>query len=226
MRRRLTVLFVLLALVLAACGGSGVEESGGGGDNGNDDVKGDVTTTTAEDDGDDNGNTDDTADDNGGDGGDIPAGQDPEQILGDDEELNDLAEACFDGDMFSCDILFNRTEVDSDLETYSQTCGGRIDEVDGAPGCAEEFDAEPPDPQQPGDLGSDSAFDDLADECFDGDFGACDELFLESDVDSAYEAYGSTCGGRLEVEVSGGCDTLFASVSGSSGSDDGASSDN
>ena len=52
-------------------------------------------------------------------------------------------------------------------------------------------------------------FEDLADECFDGDFEACDTLFLQTPVDSDFEAYGSTCGGRLEAGVRGQCSELL-----------------
>lgn len=55
-----------------------------------------------------------------------------------------------------------------------------------------------PDAQDPGDLGDDAQLDALAQDCFDGDFGACDQLFFDSPVDSDYEAYGDSCGGRNE----------------------------
>jgi hypothetical protein len=52
-------------------------------------------------------------------------------------------------------------------------------------------DAVPPD-----DLGSDPVLDALAESCFDGDLAACDRLFLQAPIDSPYEEYGDTCGGR------------------------------
>ena len=57
--------------------------------------------------------------------------------------------------------------------------------------------------------GDDAELDVLAQECFGGDPGACDDLFLESDVGSDYEAYGSTCGGRLALGSDGGCESQF-----------------
>jgi hypothetical protein len=45
-------------------------------------------------------------------------------------------------------------------------------------------------------FGSDPTFDGLAERCEAGDLGACDSLYLRSDVDSGYEAYGDSCGGR------------------------------
>jgi hypothetical protein len=140
----------------------------------------------------------------------VPPGEDPTGVLGDDPELNDLAQACFEGDLFACDTLFARTEVGSELEAYSVSCGGRVRPDGGAPGCARRFDASLPAAQTPGALGDDPAGDALAEACFRGDFGACDDLFLQSPVDSAYEAYGSTCGGRLAIGSAGGCETQLA----------------
>ena len=51
----------------------------------------------------------------------------------------------------------------------------------------------------PEDLGDDPDLDALAQSCFEGDLVACDHLFLQSPVDSDYEAYGDTCGGRQEA---------------------------
>lgn len=59
-------------------------------------------------------------------------------------------------------------------------------------------DGDVPDPRSPDGLGDDPQLDGLAQDCFDGDFSACDQLFFESPVDSDYEAYGDSCGGRNE----------------------------
>jgi hypothetical protein len=67
------------------------------------------------------------------------------------------------------------------------------------------------DPVPPADFiseyGTDSGFDTLADDCFDGDFGACDRLYATTPIDdaSSYEGYGATCGGRLPEEAPGTC---------------------
>lgn len=139
----------------------------------------------------------------------VPGGEDPSELLGEDPELDALARACFDGDLFACDTLFLRTEVASDLEAYAQTCGGRIERPTGAPACAARFDAPEPDAEPPGALGADAELDTLADDCFGGDIGACDDLYLRSPVDSPYEAYGATCGGRLALPSDGGCESQF-----------------
>lgn len=205
-RRLLVVLAAAFVLVLAACGG-GVEENGGG------DVTVATTADTKPDTGDTTATTADTTDTTAAGGNeDIPPGQDPRNILGDDQALNDLANQCFDGDMGACDDLFAQTPVDSDLEAYSQTCGGRIDEVDGAPNCVARFGGG--DPVEPEDFG-DAEFNRLAQQCFDGNLGACDDLFFQTPIDSAGEDYGSTCGGRLTDGVSGSCETtLGGSTSG------------
>ena len=64
-----------------------------------------------------------------------------------------------------------------------------------------------PEAQEPGDLGDDAELDALAQDCFEGDFGACDQLFFDSPIDSDYEAYGDSCGGRNEP--GGLCVTLY-----------------
>jgi hypothetical protein len=200
MTRRITLLFAALLVVFAAaCGGSGVEESGG---DGGDEVKG--ADVTDEDDGEDEDastttvDDDEDEDDGDGDDGDVPPGQDPEQILGEDPEFDPLIEDCFDGNLFACDALFIVTDVGSDAERYAETCGGRLDSGDILGGeCAEEFDAEVPDGLEPGELGDDADLDRLAEGCFDGDFDDCDELFADSPIDSDYEAYAEACGGRL-----------------------------
>ncbi|HEX9993419.1 MAG TPA: hypothetical protein VGB14_10865 [Acidimicrobiales bacterium] len=61
--------------------------------------------------------------------------------------------------------------------------------------------------EPPGDLGDDPALDALADQCFEGDMQACDDLYFQSPIDSAYEEYGDTCGGRNEPM--GLCTTLY-----------------
>jgi hypothetical protein len=83
-----------------------------------------------------------------------------------------------------------------DQPTESEDSGGGADEL--------------PDATSPEGLGDDPALDSLAQDCFDGDMGACDTLFLTSDIDSEYETYGATCGGRLpEDEATGLCVFTF-----------------
>ena len=60
--------------------------------------------------------------------------------------------------------------------------------------------------------GEDTSLEDFADDveaCEDGDMAVCDQLFLETPIDSEAETVGATCGGRSEERVSGQCETLF-----------------
>lgn len=54
------------------------------------------------------------------------------------------------------------------------------------------------DPGEAQSYGEDATLDALWDRCEDGDMVACDDLFRESPVDSEYEEFGDTCGGRTE----------------------------
>jgi hypothetical protein len=207
----LVVLFAaLFSLALVACG----DDDGG--------IEADDTTTTtkAEEGGDEGGDDDtDTTDDDGGEfdpdaRAELPDGQQPGD-LGDGPAFDALAESCFDGDMAACDILYLETPVDSNSEAYGDTCGGREEEADSSADCSTTYDWVAPDPQQPGELGSDDDLDALAQECFEGDFGDCEDLYSESEVGSDYEAYALTCGGRLPAVAldelsSGNCDTYYS----------------
>ena len=77
-------------------------------------------------------------------------------------------------------------------DTTTTTDGGATDTTAGAGA------GDVPEPTSPDGLGDDPELDALAQDCFDGDFSACDQLFFESPVDSDYEAYGDSCGGRNE----------------------------
>lgn len=137
--------------------------------------------------------------------------------LGDDPELDALAQACFDGDLFSCDELFELA-VDPeqfDYSVYADTCAGRqptgtgrwcVDLLD-APGVTMDDGATPPDG-----LGDDPALDSLANECYRGDMVACDELFRVSPFRSAYEEYGDTCAGRQEPGTFRYCTAAFPAL--------------
>jgi hypothetical protein len=60
--------------------------------------------------------------------------------------------------------------------------------------------------ETPDGLGDDPVLDELAQSCYDGDMQACDDLYSQSEEDSAYELYGGTCAGRQEVSAS---DTVY-----------------
>jgi hypothetical protein len=61
-------------------------------------------------------------------GATIPPAAAPPEGLGDDPLYNSFAEECFDGDMASCDLLYEATENDPEAEDYREyadTCAGR-----------------------------------------------------------------------------------------------------
>ena len=67
----------------------------------------------------------------------------------------------------------------------------------------------PPVPDEPFTYGDDPVLDSLTDDCDGGDLGACDELYFDSPAGSEYEAFGDTCGARVALLFSGGCDAGF-----------------
>lgn len=50
--------------------------------------------------------------------------------LGNDPDLDELAQECYDGDMDSCDRLYEEAELDSLYGLYGGTCAGRQDVSD------------------------------------------------------------------------------------------------
>ena len=69
-----------------------------------------------------------------------------------------------------------------------------------------------------GSYGSDPELDELYDSCEDGDYAACDQLYLDSPSGSEYEAFGDSCGDRNEP--SGFCVDLYGEgEEGSEGTD-------
>ena len=70
------------------------------------------------------------------------------------------------------------------------------DEDDGDDGGSGGGSSIPAASSEPEGLGDDPEFDEYAEECYDGDMEACDDLYWASPPDSAYELYGGTCAGR------------------------------
>lgn len=66
-------------------------------------------------------------------------------------------------------------------------------------------DAGPPDEPPTGE----PQLDDLAEECYQGDMQACDDLYLTSPSGSTHQAYGDTCGHRVEESNGFYCTTLL-----------------
>lgn len=131
----------------------------------------------------------------------IPLGA-PPQDLGGDDALDELARECFEARMNSCDLLYARSNRGSRYKGYAGACGGRLEQPEPlvAPQCDLRFN----DPLEttrrrvPEALRDDSYFGGLANVCALGSMASCDELFEVSPLSSDYEAYGATCGERLE----------------------------
>lgn len=60
----------------------------------------------------------------------IPIATVPPDGLGDDPDLDDLAQECYDGAMDSCDRLYEEAQLDSLYGLYGGTCAGRQDVSD------------------------------------------------------------------------------------------------
>ena len=95
------------------------------------------------------------------------------------------------------DTIVEECGIDEDTITGS---GGTTDSTDDTTDTTERSGGE-------GSYGSDPELDELYDACEDGDFAACDQLYLDSPTDSEYETFGDTCGDRNEP--SGFCVDLY-----------------
>ncbi|HMQ25567.1 MAG TPA: hypothetical protein PKA98_06240 [Acidimicrobiales bacterium] len=117
------------------------------------------------------------------------------RALGDSPELDAKALACFHADLTACDDLYVGSPDGSLYEVYGATCGARLDQ----PTNRLCVDVLVPRAEEPDGLGGDEFLDALARQCADGDLFDCDLLFAEADEGSSYEAYGATCGRRVEA---------------------------
>jgi hypothetical protein len=144
-----------------------------------------------------------------------PTGDDaqPPDDLGDDSDLDALAEACFEGDLVACDHLYLRSPIASAYESYGDTCAGRQAEGTGLY-CGLATAASGGEPIAPEGLGDDPALDALAQSCYAGDMAACDELYGSAELGSAYQAYGDTCAGRQPPNTGNYCTALQNPVPG------------
>ena len=109
---------------------------------------------------------------------------------GDDAGLDDLWDACAEGDPLACDDLYRQAPVDSEYEEFGGTCAFT---ADGVGSCEDAW-------MGGGALtyGDDPDLDLLWDACEAGGFDACDELYGRAPVGSEYERFASTCGGLTD----------------------------
>lgn len=168
----------------------------------------------------------------------------PEEIADDFELLLDAFRDAEEGDSEALESLaddedfedatdniqeFVREECDIDLsDTGSSSSDEESEESESEDEESESEDEEPtgdlPDADSSSGLGDNATFDALAADCEDGDLGACDDLYLQTAVGSDYEAYGSTCGGRI-APVQGMCEEELGQGGGLEGSDEGDADD-
>jgi hypothetical protein len=103
--------------------------------------------------------------------------------------LDRLQDACAGGDWQACDDLYSESPAGSEYEAFGETCGNRVETEMWCVDYYNEDDA------------GDADLGELWDDCAAGDWDACDRLYLDSPVDSAEEAFGATCGNRVETDV-------------------------
>lgn len=111
---------------------------------------------------------------------------------GGDFVLDTLWDECAANDLDSCDALFAAAPFGSEYERFGATCAEGRDGDFSRP-CAFVLSAEP------FGYGDDPALDQLWDACSVGDGVACDDLFFQTPIGSAYEAFGRVCGDLTEV---------------------------
>ncbi|HQY33961.1 MAG TPA: hypothetical protein PLS68_08325 [Actinotalea sp.] len=135
------------------------------------------------------GATEDTGEDTGS---DEPFG------YGDDATLDALWDSCAGGDMAACDELYFSAPIDSEYESFGDTCGNT---AEGGAACASSTTT-----GEPYNYGDDATLDALWDSCAAGDMAACDSLYETSPVGSIYETFGDTCAGLQEAGTTLWCD--------------------
>ncbi len=122
--------------------------------------------------------------------------------FGSDPFLDDLYLDCEAGDFQACDDLYFQAPIGSAYEEFGDTCGNRQAIGTGIV-CTEAFG----DGSIDG-LG-DPSLDSLQLQCATGDFAACDDLYFQAPIGSAYEEFGDTCGGLQPVGTNTLCTDAF-----------------
>jgi len=123
--------------------------------------------------------------------------------FGDDPTLDALYTACTAEDWQACDDLYLQSGVGTEYEAYGDTCGNR---TDGSADCVVALGgAVDPSNTSGNNYGDNAYLDGLWDACTAEDWQACDDLFMQSDVGSGYEAYGDSCGNRYTAGTGDYC---------------------
>jgi hypothetical protein len=125
------------------------------------------------------------------------------QAYGDDNRLDSMQDDCEAGELRACDLLFMASTEGSDYEQVAVTCGGDTEDTG-------EFCTPEPELSETGFAPADSpGLQVLADDCEEGDFTACDLLYLLVVPGHDLENVGFTCGGRIAVGAVPDCRTRF-----------------
>lgn len=111
---------------------------------------------------------------------------------GDDFVLDTLWDQCAATDPDSCDALFAAAPFGSEYEHFGASCADTRDGDFSRP-CTFASSAEP------FGYGDDLGLDQLWEACAAGDRVACDDLFFQTPIESAYEAFGRVCGDLTAV---------------------------
>ncbi|MCH1450202.1 MAG: hypothetical protein L7U66_00220 [Acidimicrobiales bacterium] len=130
---------------------------------------------------------------------------------GDDPDLDALWDDCDAGDDVACDDLYLRSPIGSDYESFGSTCGER-ESIDQFGNCSLDDGLFGDDDGLFGDAdtyGDDPDLDAHWDGCADGDYAACDTLWIESPFGSDYESFAETCGAISEESLFGSCELEF-----------------
>ena len=114
-----------------------------------------------------------------------------DQAALDGEESRCAAAAGDAQELLRCDFLFFEAEAGSAQQDFGASCGDTAPGSNGTCGTT---------------LDTSSTIDALIASCGGGDNGACDELFRVTPVGSKLELFGTTCGGRSETNLAGGCE--------------------
>lgn len=117
-----------------------------------------------------------------------PDSQDPGEI----PELARYWSSCGNGDPDACDYLYMVADEGSAYHEFGASCGGR-EIVNCQELLGDEFGSLRPTSELPG---TDQELDALWLDCAAGSGSACDDLYFASPIDSKYQWFGFTCGGR------------------------------
>lgn len=117
-------------------------------------------------------------------------------VYGDDFVFDTLWDECEAGEAESCDGLYAAAPFGSAYESFGAGCAGTREAGESTRPCAFVVSGEP------FAYGDDPTFDQLWAGCSLGDSDVCYDLFLQTPINSAYEAFGRVCGDLSEVGAS------------------------